>query len=167
MAFIYNCYGEDITGKKPLLADSSFGNYDEDMNPHPFWQPEDESVDSYGFDKRHVEENGSYIQEVILPRGTMLCRYGPPQGRMTTNAGIPYELLGLPYKKETIAYHEYKVIADGVIVQCKVLRGFVYPTFGSKGNVVQYLHPVTIEEEIYLGKIEEDFIWLKKKKISV
>ena len=70
-------------------------------------------------------------------------------------------------QKESIAYHEYKVIADRVIVQCKVLRGFVYPTFSSKGNVVQYLHPATIEEEIYLGKIEEDFIWLKKKKISV
>ena len=166
MEKIFNCFGMEITGTNPEFVSESFGKYDKNGYPLPFWEFENDSVDGSGFDKSHIEPNGNYTQEVILPKGILLCRYGNPRGRFTTNVGVPYEMLGMPYKKETLEYHEYEVIADGVKVQCVVTRGIVYPMFGSAGGAVQYRHPSIILEEVSNGKIREVWTWLQKRNPS-
>lgn len=103
-------------------------------------------ADEDGFDIRHVEENGTYCMEVELPRGTQLIRYGSSRGRFTAPKGTPFETLGLPYVRETVEFHEYKVEADSINVICVVKRGVVAPMFDSKGGGVQYLHPSSMQE---------------------
>lgn len=163
MKHSYNCYGDSIDDIELMLSDETFGHYDSgDLIIH--WLPEDEYVDRYGFDKKNVEKNGLYVENVVIPRGTHLCRYGTNQGRMTTLAGTDYEYLSLPYKRETVEYHEYVVTADGISVKCIVTRGRAYKMFDSEGGAVQFLHPRRIYEEVKTGRIKESMEWLKKKK---
>lgn len=99
-----------------------------------------------------------------MPFGTRLCRYGDEIGYSTTLPNTSYEKLGLPYRKETVAYHEYMVIADGITVGCIVTRGRVAPAFNSSGGAIQFLHKRTILEELNSGRLKEVTTWLKKKK---
>lgn len=151
-----NCYGDIITGIKEF-EDSSFGYYDKSGNEHVNWAKEDEHVDSDGFDKHHIEPNGSYKMDVILPYGTLLCRYGNTRGRLTANIDSNYEELGLPYIKESVEYHVYRVIADNLTVQCTVQKGKVAPMFNSPGGAVQYKHYQSIAKELTQNKLEEVF----------
>lgn len=134
-----------------------FGYYDENGVEHVNWKPENDDVDADGFDKHHTESNGSYKRDVVLPYGTLICRYGNTRGRLTTDVGTDYETLGLPYVKESVEYHEYRVIADGLIVQCTVQQGKVAPMFDSKGGATQYKHYQSIAKELDDGKLEEVF----------
>ncbi len=155
----YNCFGQLLLNEFPSLKDSSYGYIDENGRMVINWTPENSKVDSKGFDKTHLEPNGEYIQEVPLPKGTIICRYGNPNGQLTTPVGTPYELLAMPYVKETIAYHEYEVIADNVVVSCIVTRGRTYKMFDSPGGATQYLHPYPIRQEIAGKKLKEVFTW--------
>ncbi len=162
----YNYRGEEVTGKRVLLVDKSFGDLDESGEiiyhryhyPKVKWPAEDAHRDSYGFDK-HADYGGNHVCRVILPMGTVLCRYGREEGSFTTNKGTPYELLGLPYIKETIEYHEYEVISSDVMVACEVTKGLVAPAFKSRGGVVQYKHDNPIKDELADGKLREVFLW--------
>ena len=94
----------------------------------------------------------------------MLCRYGNENGRSTTLINTPYEMLGLPFIKETQEYHEYQVMADGVTVKCIVTKERVAPMFNSEGGAIQFLHKQSILAEINSGKLKEVTLWLKTKK---
>lgn len=153
-----NCYGKIITGIKQF-EDSSFGYYDINGNEHVNWAEEDEQVDADGFFKHHLEPNGFYKMDIVLPYGTLLCRYGSRRGRLTSNIHTPYESLGLPYVKETVEYHAYRVIADGLKVQCTVQRGCVAPMFNSLGGATQYKHYQSIADELAQKKLEEVFMY--------
>lgn len=144
--------------RKNVLKSLKFGYYDECGNAVPFWQPENEYVDSDGFDKRNITTSGFYKEEVILPKGKLISRYGNVRGRLSTDYGEDYDKLGLPYVKETVEYHTYKVIADGLKVICNVQKGRVAPMFDSPGGATQYKHYSTIAEEISNHKIKEVFI---------
>ena len=160
----YNCFGEELEdGSVPELRDPSFGEV-VDGEVVPFWPEEDETVDADGFDKTAADESGNYRHEVILPRGTMLCRYGLESGITTTTLGSPYEMLGLPYKVETIEYHEYMVVADGVKVRCIVDKGWVAKAFDSEGGAIQFMHRQSITDELKDGKLKEVTTWLNKKR---
>ncbi len=152
-----NYLGKEITGRKQFIR-PDFGYYDASGKEIVNWKPADETVDSDGFDKNHTEANGAYKQDVVLPYGKLICRYGNNRGRLTTDIDSKYEDLALPYVKETVEYHSYKVIADGLIVQCTVLRGIVAPMFNSGGGAVQYKHYQSIAKEIECGKLEEVFL---------
>lgn len=152
-----NYLGQNIIGRKQFLNDD-FGYYDEYGDEHVNWAPPDEKVDQNGFDKTNKEPNGDYIQEVTLPYGKLLCRYGNERGRLTTDIESDYDELGLPYVKETVEYHVYKVVADDLRVQCNVYKGRVAPMFYSKGGAVQYKHFQSIAKEIQQGKLEEVFL---------
>ena len=82
---------------------------------------------------------------------------------MTTLAGTKYEYLGLPYKKDTIEYHEYEVVADGITVHCIVTKGKAAKMFNSPGGAIQFLHKRSIDEEIKTGRLKEVYTWLEKK----
>lgn len=166
---VFNCFGDDITGKVRELSDPSFqkeGQTTLSGEPIPDWTEPNELVDGQGFDKTNIESNGSYKITVELPKGTRLCRYGAPNGMLTAPLGTPYEMVGLPWKKETIQYHEYVVIADGINVKCYVTKGKVREMFNSPGGAIQYLHPVSIEKEIEAKRLTEDLSWLDRKTIK-
>ena len=161
---VYNYLGEDITSIKPDVADDSFGYRNKDGVLVINWEAQSDLKDSKGFDKTVQFENGDYTEEVTLPKGTMLCRYGFATGRFTALAGTPYENLALPYKPETIPYMQYRVVADGLKVKLRVVKGVVAPMFASKGGVIQFMHfhPINVEvDELHL--LEEDWSWLEKK----
>lgn len=94
-----------------------------------------------------MNENGLYLQKIPLPEGHILCRYGHEGGRFTTDTGTPYSMLGLPYKPETLEYHEYIVInklevciIKGVFIQCLtvqvVLRSIcIVRLYGKKSGI--------------------------------
>lgn len=164
MIRVYNCFGEDVTDMDAVLADENYGIVGESGKIVPKWAPPSDFVDEKGFDKTHFEPNGEYCMKVELPKGTKLLRYGPETGRLTAPIGTPYELLGLPYKVESLQYHEYEVIADGVVVKAVVTRGIVAPMFGSKGGGIQYLHEESILYQVRDKILKEVFEWIDKKK---
>lgn len=164
MERVFNYLGEDITDIQPDVADDSYGYLNDKGVLVINWEKPSESKDSKGFDKTVMFDNGNYTEEVILPRGTLLCRYGFNTGRFTALAGTPFEKLSLPYKPETIPYMQYRVVADGLKVKLHVIKGIVAPMFGSDGGVIQFLHyhPINIEvDDLHL--LEEDWSWLEKK----
>ena len=108
----YNYLGKNITTEPVAITDNSFGWVYSNGIPHINWGEEDDICDKDGFDKRYRPyQNGKLytIDDYVIPRGTIICRYGSPIGRFTTLKGVKYEDLALPYIKETIEYHEYKV----------------------------------------------------------
>ena len=160
----YNYLGEDLGTTKPKFISPKFMKTTPEGKIVPNWAIDDGvTVDDNGFDRTNVECNGRYIEDVELPRGTKLCRYGKSNGYTTALLNTPYEKLGLPYVKETQEYHEYEVIADGLTVKCIVTRGRVAPMFNSPGGAIQFLHKVRIIEEINSGKLKEVTSWLNKK----
>ncbi len=165
---VYNYFGEEVTGKEPEFASENNKKIDGETGEvmPAFAEPSDD-VDEEGFDKHHVEGNGEYKQTVILPKGTKLCRYGAARGKTTTLQGTPFEQLALPFLKETMQYHEYEVIADGVSVVCVVTRGKTAPMFDSEGGAIQFVHRRSISEELETKRLKEVKTWLRNRKKSV
>lgn len=156
----YNVFGDELTTKKSEVRKKSFLKSDGSPN----WVEPNEVVDADGFDKKNVEPNGQYKMMVELPMGTRLCRYGAKTGYFTAPCGTPFENLGLPWKEETVQYHEYEVIADGTTIKCIVTRGKVAEMFESPGGAIQYMHPHPLEKEVDEGILKEDYSWLKRRK---
>lgn len=156
----YNYLKEKITQSDLRLADSKFGWIDPAGKLHIEWGSEDELCDQDGFDKRHRpdKDKESYvIDDYVIPHGTIICRYGSPIGRFTTLRGTEYENLALPYVKETIEYHEYKVTED-LRVECCVIKGIVAPKFNSNGGAIQFKHKQNIALECEDGYLKEKMI---------
>ncbi len=162
----YNYLGKCVDKITQELRNESYGKHDIEGNllrdkygnPLPDWPKEDDFVDNYGFAKNGIK-TGYYIN-VTLPKGTMIGRYGHEGGKLTAPKGTPFEMLSLPYNKETIEYHEYVVIADGIHVKCLVDKGEIFPAFDCPGGGIQYLHPQTIAQELADYKIEEVTEWI-------
>lgn len=159
-----NYLGNSLKNTKIRLLSSEYGYVDENNIPHIRWGSETKLCDSNGFDKRWMPYNNSkvyVIDDYILPAGTIICRYGFPGGRFTSIKGALYETLGLPYVKETIEYHEYRVV-NNLNVDCYVVKGIVAPKFMSNGGAIQFMHKQSITLECEDGYLKEDFLWLKK-----
>lgn len=161
---VYNYKGEDIScvGLKLLCED--FGYVDGDNIPYIKWGEPNDACDANGFDKTYHPIPGTevyVIDNYILPKGTIICRYGNPRGSFTTLKGSTYESLGLPYVKETIEYHEYEVTKD-TDVDCYVTKGIAAPKFLSSGGGVQFMHRQSITLECEDGYLQEVFSWLQK-----
>lgn len=141
-----NCFGEPIT-EVLQYANPAFGQYVDGI-ARTNWEKSD-IVDDNGFDKRYKDpESDMYLAEVSLPKGIILCRYGFEQGYFSTLKGTEYELLGLPWKKESAPYFEYEVIADGITVHLLVTRGLAAPMFDSPGGAIQFLHQHSLRDEV-------------------
>lgn len=164
MGKVYNYLGQDLSDTLIKLASPEYGYIDENNIPHINWGEEDANCDKDGFDKKYrpIEGTDEYlIEEYIIPKGTIICRYGFEGGRFTTLKGIEYDDLGLPYDKETIEYHEYRVSKD-VCVDCYVTKGRVAAKFSSPGGAIQFKHRQTIALECEDGYLQEDELWLQK-----
>ena len=114
------------------------------------------SSDGKGFDIRQ-----EIIPDYVLKAGKVICRYGSASGAYTCPEGTPYEEISLPYMKESVPYHEYEVMKD-ISVQCVVTKGVAAPNFFCSGGGTQYLHGMSIMEEMERGAIKEVFGWIKK-----
>ena len=133
-----NSAGEVITERFKLKNSSYVKGFDDSGEPIIDWDSfKSEFADKHGFDMRNQEENGDYYIETILPKGTMLIRYGNESGRFTAPKGTRYDELALPYIEETVEYHEYRVTKDQT---CLVWKGKVAPNFDSEGGGVQFFH---------------------------
>lgn len=160
----FNYLGKDLVDIKIQLIDPDYGYVDEYNIPHINWGEETEKCDGDGFDKEYRPSNNSeeyVITDYIIPKGTIICRYGFPGGFFTTTQETKYETLGLPYLKETIEYHEYKVSED-ICVECYVTKGIVAPKFSSAGGGIQFMHKQPIFLECEDGYLQEDMTWLHK-----
>ena len=152
---IKNDKGQIIDGKKKLSrAEYGTGEVYPNGEPVVNWTLLSKFADKDGFDTRNIVEGGKYKIEVELPRGTIVIRYGNEVGRFSAPKGVKYEDLALPYVKATVEYNEYRVIAKSIKVSCVVEKGIVAPGFGSKGGVVQYMHPISIRESIRTKLLE-------------
>lgn len=163
MEKLFNYLGQDLTNIIISLISPEYGYVDDENIPHINWGNEDSKCDKNGFDKEFRPIDGSeyhLVENYVIPKGTILCRYGFPQGRFTTLKGSAYESLGLPYVKETIEYHEYKVSED-LCVDCYVTKGKVAPKFSSVGGAIQFMHKQPIALECEDGYLQEDMSWLK------
>lgn len=161
---VYNYRGTDLEGKKIELLNPEYGFVDDDNIPHINWGKETDICDSNGFDKnyRPISDSNNYvISDYIIPKGTIICRYGFSGGYFTTTKGTEYELLGLPYVKESIEYHEYRVSED-LSVDCYVTKGKVAPKFLSCGGAIQFMHRQSIMLECEDGYLQEDMTWIQK-----
>lgn len=150
-----NFRGEILVGPRQLKKpEYGTGEVNDLGEPIPDWSLLSEEADKHGFDKTNQESNGKHIIEIELPPGTIIIRYGNESGKYTAPQGTDYENLSMPYKKETVPYYEYKVVAKSLHVTCVVQKGKVAPGFDSKGGAIQYYHNTTIYESIKKGILE-------------
>ena len=105
------------------------------------------------------DADGRYKFKTTLPFGTRLLRYGNEIGHFTAPKGTLYEQLSLPYKRETVEYHEYEVIADGLVVTCIVEKGIAAPGFGLPGGAIQYLHEESIQRSVRKNILKRVELW--------
>lgn len=141
-----NYYGQEIVSPFQL-ASAAFGTgkTDEYGFPEVDWKGcSSQFADEHGFDTRNVESNGKYIIRYILPKDSIIIRFGSEIGRYTAPAKTQFSEIALPYTIESLEYHEYRVIADKLPVQCIVQKGKVAPMFNQPGGGIQYRHERTI-----------------------
>lgn len=113
-----------------------------------------EYADKNGFDTRNAESNGTYKISLILPKDTVIIRFGSENGKFTAPKNTRYEEVALPYTIDSVEYHEYRVAADGLYVQCIVEKGRVAPMFKQPGGGIQYLHDKSIHSLVFEGQLE-------------
>ena len=154
----YNCYGEALSDENWFLPlDEQYF----DDEGFPLWNKWIQHGDKSGFDTRHTTPGGKHIERVVLPKGKRIIRFGLDGGSFTTDYGEKYENLSLPYKVDTVPYHEY-IVTGECEVECLVDKGIVAPGFSSRGGAVQYRHYVTVHEALRQGILKEDYAWLQK-----
>lgn len=144
-----NCYGYKIVGE-PIVERRDFLNDNEEIT----WGKINRFATKEGFDSRY-----EIISNYILKPGTKLVRYGPLEGRNSSDIGTPYEDVSLPYYVSTVEYHELIVCKD-INVMVIVKKGIVAADFGRRGMGVQYTHEESIKTSIEKGKIKEVKTWL-------
>lgn len=160
----YNYKGEALGDTKKQLSKPEYGTGEIDKFGDPVVKWKEYIIgkaDKYGFDKKHKEFLWFHTIRIPLPRNTIIIRYGSERGNYTAPKGTAYDNLALPYKQETVEYNEYRVIADGVIVKCRVRRGLVAPSLDSKGGAIQYHHDKIIADLVLEGVLERINLWEK------
>lgn len=127
----------------------------------PKWEEFIKNGDIKGFNINNIEDNGWYIERIILPVGTIIARYGKASGSTSTLAGTSYDFLSLPYCVESKEYHEYKVVKKTYKI-CVVHRGVVAAGFDSIGGAIQFFHEKPIIDSVRESVLKEQ--WLIKAK---
>ncbi|MEC2102439.1 glycohydrolase toxin TNT-related protein [Bacillus licheniformis] len=99
-----------------------------------------------------------------LEQGTIIDRYGGPNGTFVSPAGIPYEQRALALHSDDAHYHKYKIL-----IEFEVEGGKIAPWFDRPGGGIQYftgntkikhletgeLFEATVENLLKLGYIRE------------
>lgn len=157
-----NYKGESVEGIKRRLLKEEYGTGKEDAygNPEIAWKRFLlDSADEHGFDCENRESNDNYLIEMILPKGTVIIRYGDESGIYTAPKGTSYEELALPYEPETLEYNEYKVLEDSMQVYCLVKKGKVAYSVDETGGGVQYMHEKSIAKLVGQEVLDRLKLW--------
>lgn len=157
-----NDLGERVSGYPSLRKEVYWsGEYysNDERRPRPDYEKWLQHADEHGFDLTCANALGNYIEQIKLPKGTHIIRYGADSGRYTAPKGTNFDQLSLPWKRRECEYHEYVVIADSITVACIVTKGFAAPGFECVGGGVQYRHSDTIIQSINLGVLDEVELW--------
>lgn len=105
------------------------------------------------------------IKQIQLKPGDIIVRYGAINGRFFTKPNTPYEMLSMPYKEESLAFHAYQVNEryKGEDIYC--LEGVIAPDFEQAGLGTQYyFEQYTIEllKKEYLIEISAEPYYIMK-----
>jgi predicted ribonuclease toxin of YeeF-YezG toxin-antitoxin module len=102
----------------------------------------------------------------VLPAGTVIDRYGGPEGIFVSPANVPYEQRALALHSDEAPYHKYRLVEP-----FEVQAGKIAEWFGRPGGGIQYylgdlevyndklgiMEKATVEKLIELGYITEIF----------
>jgi hypothetical protein len=89
-------------------------------------------------------------EEVELPAGTQIDRFGPPSGNVTYVAGTDYANRSLPKDWSERPYHVYRVERP-----LRALTGKTVPWFDQPGGGTAYILPVAIADLLTDGSLSE------------
>lgn len=132
----YNCFGKRLFTHIPKFIRRKWGKISRTKDgKHCYADPFCNIFRKPNTNVNGFARQGKYIycKPFTLLKGTIIARYGTPFGSFATDFGVPYHMLGLPYIKETVEYHVYRVLKD-----IQVFKGVVAPIFNSPGGGVQY-----------------------------
>lgn len=104
---------------------------------------------------------GAYgpVEQITLPTGTVIDRYGSTRGTFTSPVGTPFENRALPSYSANAPYNVYEVLMP----IDDVSKSKILPWFGQPGQGTQYELPKTVKwylDKGYLGDKNE------KRKIN-
>ena len=180
-----NDSGEIIRRDKLLrLKDEKYGTGQLTSNNLP-------AVDWIGNKSKYADENGfdtrtkDSIIKIVLPKDTIIIRYGLQTGRYTAPDGTDFENLSLPFTRESSPFFIYRVIKKDLdvyveekkdiksgksksAVNCSVTKGLIAPYFDSEGGGIQYLHTKPIFKllsECVIERIPYERYIAQKRKI--
>ncbi|MFI0451107.1 TNT domain-containing protein [Actinomadura sp. 6N118] len=89
-------------------------------------------------------------QEIELPAGTIVDRYGAPTGNVTYALRTPFAERSLPPEWASHAYHSYRLQRP-----CRVLTGIAVPWFDQPGGGTAYVFPRSIADLLADGTLYE------------
>lgn len=90
-------------------------------------------------------------EPVTLAPGQSIDRFGGPNGRFTSPAGVPYPQRALPATSlDGASYHQYEVIKP-----LPVWQGGIAPQMGEPGGGVQHFLPFSVQTLVEGGYLRE------------
>ncbi|KAB2341302.1 TNT domain-containing protein [Actinomadura rudentiformis] len=89
-------------------------------------------------------------QEIELPAGTIVDRYGAPTGNVTYALRTPFAERSLPPEWANHPYHSYRLQRT-----CRVLTGIAVPWFDQPGGGTAYVFPRSIADLLADGTLYE------------
>jgi hypothetical protein len=87
---------------------------------------------------------------VVLERGTVIDRFGDPNGRYLSPAGTPFDDRAIPGDSLDKGYHRYEVVRE-----IPAWMGGIAPAMGFPGGGIQYLSPHSVEDLVLAGYLKE------------
>jgi RHS repeat-associated protein len=88
----------------------------------------------------------------IVPKGTIIDRYGRPSGRYAGQPGTTISERGMPKGSESLEYHRYKVLKP---IDAEIGPAAPVSDFGASGGSTQYLFNKSIEKLVQEGFLVE------------
>ena len=87
---------------------------------------------------------------VVLERGTVIDRFGDPDGRYLSPAGTAFDERAIPGDSLDKGYHRYEVVKE-----IPAWMGGIAPAMGFPGGGIQYLSPHPVEDLVLAGYLKE------------
>jgi hypothetical protein len=113
-----------------------------------------EGYDNYDWpDKTRYPDGFSSSEDrhpVVLERGTVIDRFGDPDGRYLSPAGTPFDDRAIPGDSLDKGYHRYEVVKE-----IPAWMGGIAPAMGFPGGGIQYLSPHSVEDLVLAGYLKE------------
>ena len=124
--------------KKPARPPTDHVKYPNDMKPYQNADGTWKYPDNQGFLGASKDE--------VLPKGTVLDRFGGEKGDFLSPAGTPYEGRALPPTSKNAPYNAYEVMRP-----LPVQSGPIAPAFGQPGGGTQFLAPRSVGDLVDSG----------------